>query len=388
MNIRSSWKTKFFFALGLIEIGIITLPTPLTGAEPVAAKDSKLTYLHHRTEKKTCFYSGKTLLAVYRHRGNTFTEFWRDGVNLIGGFSSGPKESNHGGANCGHSEDYPFGWIDAHGGKPEWEGFWSGFNYVDRRWGTWQGVAGNPFAEQSHDFQVVNDKCIQLHVVLRVGPLDNPLFKCDVRYYVSRNGIGVKNVVTVLRKLQPMGYDDTGGQFLKTQIDCDLDPSRSYKRRHQPDLYYKLALDNQQIDINPFPPKGGYNRITPSNIYADQLVADPPEKRVHLIPNSALVTSKKSISFLTPLDRPSRKAKIVLRVDLKRSRIPPLEYYCEYNGERDYLNYLYSAALGRTRKTKTVSAGTRWTLYGDLIYWTQNKTKELYRIRMLCEDIP
>ena len=56
-------------------------------------------------------------------------------VNLIGGFSSGAGNSNVGGAKRGHSDEYPFGWIDAQGGKPEWQGFWSGFAYLDRRWG-------------------------------------------------------------------------------------------------------------------------------------------------------------------------------------------------------------------------------------------------------------
>src|SRR5512142_2935792 len=55
------------------------------------------------------FYADGTLLAVYDHTSNTFTQFMVDGVNVIGGFSSAGADTNYGPSAAGHSADYPFG---------------------------------------------------------------------------------------------------------------------------------------------------------------------------------------------------------------------------------------------------------------------------------------
>ncbi|MFQ5479637.1 MAG: hypothetical protein ACE5E4_13590, partial [Candidatus Binatia bacterium] len=191
---------------------------------------------------------GETI-AIYRHRGNTFVEFRHEGVNLLGGFSGSDNKTNHGGSKKGHGGGYPFGWLDSKGRRQEWAGFWAGYAYLDRRWGFWEGVPGNPFAEQSHELRRVRPDCIELHVVTKVGPLKNPLFQCNVYYYVSPAGIGVKSAVKVLRRLEPVGFDDTGGQLIMTQIDCDLDPSKPYTRKGQMSLYYRLALDKELLRL-------------------------------------------------------------------------------------------------------------------------------------------
>jgi len=344
---------------------------------------ANLTY--KTAQGQTRVYNDGQLLAVYNQAGNTFIEFWFAGVNVLGGFSSGTPGSNAGGASKGHSSDYPFGWQDGFGGKPQWEGFWAGFNYMDQRWKYWQGVAGNPFAQQSFKITQPSSGLVQLHVVTKVGPANDPLFQCEVDYFIRPSGIGVKNVVTVLRELQPIGYDDTGGQLMMTQIDCDLDPGQPYDQSHQPDLYYKLALNGNIVNIDPFPPTGGYNTITPSNIYADQNIPAPAEKRVNPLPNTALVPSGESIAFISPMQRPGRNVNVALRIDLVRSTLPELEYYCEYNGERDYLNYLFSPAIGLNRTVQTVAQGTKWVVYGDMVVWAGNDPSVLSIIPMLSQ---
>jgi len=145
-------------------------------------------------------------------------------------------------------------------------------------------------------------------------------------------------------------------------------------------LYYSLALNDTVVSIAPFPP---YNAITPSNIYADQNIPSPPQQQVHALPNTALVPSTQTIAFISPMGRPSRNVNLALRIDVSRSTLPPLEYYCEYNGERDYLNFLLSPAIGANRTTQTVPKGTTWVIYGDLIPWKGNDPKVLYTLPML-----
>ncbi len=323
--------------------------------------------LTSKTEQgETSFYNCEQLLAVYNHSGNTFTEFRFNGVNLIGGFCGGaPGTTVNGGAAIpGHSPEYPFGHRDANGTRLQWEGFWSGFNYMDKRWLFWTGVPGNPLAQCSHSISQPRTDLIVLHVVTQVPFCLDPLFQCEVDYFVTRRGIGVKNTITVLKELQPLGYDDTGGQFLMTQVECDLDPAQPYLQANQVDLYYQLVLNDTVIALNPFPP---YNTITPSNIYADGAAAGVG---MYPLPNTALAASNEKMAFLCPMGRPSRNMNLALRIDVEHSTLPALEYYCEYNGERDYLNYLFSPAIGVNRPTQVVPAGTSWFLCGDLVPWS------------------
>lgn len=88
------------------------------------------------------------------------------------------------------------------------------------------------------------------------------------------------------------------------------------------------------------------------------------------------------------MGRPGSDINLALRVDVKRSTLPALEYYCEYNGERDYLNYLYSTAIGSNRATTTVAGGTTWTLYGDLRPWQGADPQILYGLPMLSTVAP
>ncbi|MDD5572104.1 MAG: hypothetical protein PHD97_13215, partial [Bacteroidales bacterium] len=255
---------------------------------------SQLTYTYNAGENKHYVYNDGALLAIYNNSGNTFTTFMYKGKNVLGGFSSGTPGTNVGGPVKGHSTDYPYGWIDGGGNKPIWEGFWTGFAYMDTRTNMWEGVAGNPFAQQSFSITQICPKLLDMHSVMIVGPQGNPLFQCDVHYYISPAGIGVYNKTTLLRYIQPVGYDDTGGQFMMSQVDCDLDPSKSYDSINQTDLYFKLACDAHTENINPFSP---YNNITPSNIYADQNITSPPGNVVHPLPNTALVSTSHSFSI-------------------------------------------------------------------------------------------
>lgn len=335
---------------------------------------------------ETRIYNGQDLLAVYSHTGNTFTQFWVYGSNLLGGFSSGTPGSNAGGPMKGHSADYPFGHIsDAAGNKLQWEGFWAGFNYIDVRWMFWTGIAGNPLAQCSFSVEQPRNDLVVLHVTTQVPFCFDPLFQCEVDYFVKPQGIGVKSVVTVLKELQPLGADDTGGQLLMSQVDCDLDPAQPYQEANQPDLYYKLALNDAVVAIDPFPPAGGYNTITPSNIYADQNIPAPPQNRVNPLPDTALVPSQQTLAFISPFGRPGSNLNLALRIDLAKSTLPPLEYYCEYNGERDYLNFLLSPAIGLNRSVKTVPQGTTWVMYGDMVPWVGTDPKVLYSTPLLYE---
>ncbi len=314
---------------------------------------------------KTYVYNCGKLLAVYNHAGNTFTEFRVDGLNLIGGFCAGPPgtSTNLDGAMKGHSPEYPFGHRDANGNMLPWQGFWSGFNYIDQRWMTWAGVPGNALAQCSYSFSQPRDDLLILTVITQVPFCFDPLFQCEVNYYISPAGIGVTNKITIYKDLEPFGYDDTGGQFLMTQVDCDLDPAFPETQADQPDLYYKLALNDAVVSLVPFPP---YNPITPSHIYADGPAAAPGYDP---LPDSALVPPTAARAILSPFGRPSRNVNLALRIDLEHSTLPPLEYYCEYNGRRDYLNFLLSPAIGQNRATKSVPAGTVWELRGDLLPW-------------------
>lgn len=333
--------------------------------------------------------SGKTsvercgaTLAVYNHAGNTFSEFHYEGVNLIGGFCAGSPgtTSNVGGAMSGHSPEYPFGHRDASGSMLPWEGFWAGFNYIDQRWMVWAGVPGNALAQCSFTVNQPRDDLVVLHVVTQVPFCFDPLFQCEVDYFIRPDGIGVKNVVTVLKELQPFGYDDTGGQFLMTQVECDLDPARPYTMSEQPGLYFKLALNDQIVDIDPFPP---YNPITPSHIYAD---GANTASGYSPLPNSALVPPGDDRAFIAPMTRPGRDLNLALRIDIAHSTLPLLEYYCEYNGERDYLNYLVSPAIGKNRPSQAiVAAGTQWVMYGDLVPWKGSDPGVLRTIPWLYE---
>ncbi len=356
---------------------------------PCSYRHDLLTY--ETTSDKTFVYNNGQLLAVYNHAGNTFTDFWVNGVNLIGGFDGGAPgtTTNSGSPIKGHSPEYPFGHRDANGNMLPWEGFWSGFNYMDKRWMVWTGVPGNGFAQASFSVDQSRDDLVTIHVVTVVPAAGwpDPLFQCQVDYFVSPRGIGVKNVVTIFKDLQPLGPDDTGGQLIMTQVECDLDPAQPYAQGNQPDLYYQLACNNSTVPLNPFPP---YNAITPSNIYSDQNVPSPPadpSQAVHPIPNTSLVPAGDSLAYISPIGRPSRDLNLAPRVDLVRSSLPPLEYYCEYNGERDYLNLLLSPAIGgnRAAQYQTVLAGTQWILYGDLMPWWGTDPSILRDIAWLYE---
>lgn len=328
---------------------------------------------------QTHVYNHNKLLAVYNNEGNTFTQFWYEGENLIGGFSSGTANSNKGSPIKGHSPDYPFGWIDSNGNKPQWLGFWAGFSYVDKRWSGWFGINGN--AGSLKNFTIDNPDPSQLffNVSTQINRywIFYPLFKCQVTYAITPDGIGVKSIVIVLNDLEPKGDWDLGGQLLMTQLECDLDPKimPPYSSSNQPDLYYQLTMDHAVIAIDPFPP---YKvPATPSNMYSEME-----------IPNQALVPMQSSMAILSPVGRPSRSVQLALRIDLKRSKLPPLEYYCEYNGERDYLNYLFSPAISTNSAINKIPKGTQWILYGDLIPWKGKDPKTLFKKAMISDIIP
>jgi len=342
---------------------------------------------HDTANGKTYIYNCGKILAVYNHAGNTFTEYWMEGINLIGGFCGGAPgtTSNTDAPVVGHSPEYPFGHRDAAGNRLQWEGFWSGFNYIDKRWMVWTGVPGNPLAQCSFSVDQPRNDLVVLHVVTQVPFCVDPLFQCEVDYFVTPQGIGVQNVITVFKELQPLGPDDTGGQFLMTQVECDLDPAQPYLQANQPGLYYTLACNDNVVTIDPFPP---YNAITPSNIYADQNIAAPTTQAVHPLPNTALVPAGETLAYISPLGRPNRYLNLALRIDIAHSTLPPLEYYCEYNGERDYLNFLLSPAIGLNRSNPIIPAGTRWVLRGDLIPWKGSDSNVLRSMPWLYEGLP
>lgn len=333
----------------------------------------RITWEYHEDENRHYFYACDQLLAVYNNSGNTFIEFWYNGVNLLGGFSDS--------VGVDHDSSYPFGWPEGNPAKLQWEGFWSGYNYYDNGVKLWLGVPGNPFAQQSFTISYITDQLLDIHVQTRVSLLLD-LYECDVHYYLSEDGIGVRNEVHVLTTLYPFGFHDTGGQLLMAQVDCDLDPASPHNKWNQPSLYYQLAADTNHVYLDPFPPYGG---PTPSNTWTDvpaQTVWETP------LPNTALVSSVKTMTFFTPFGRPDRPYNLALRIDLERSTLPQLEYYCEYNGEHDYLNFLYSPAVGVNRGQTTVPVGTIWVLYGDLIPWEGQDPEVLYNIPMLSDVAP
>jgi hypothetical protein len=362
-------------------------PTPPWSrpATPAAPTPDGLSVLEAPADELTWFFADGELLALYDNAGNTFIELWVDGANLIGGFDPGLDRSNLGPAQLGHGPGYPFGRLDSPAsGYGRWEGFWAGFNYIDVRWLRWTGLNGNPDARRGFEVSPAGDGALDVHVTTEASWRITPLFRCDVHYLLTRAGIGVRSQVEVLAELQPLGWDDTGGQLLMTQVDSDLDPALPYDRS-QPSQYLQLALDGHLQELDPYPP---YNTITPSNIYADQEIPDPPEARVHPLPDGARVTTTAPVSYLTALGRQDRAAGLALRVDRVRSSLPELEFYSELNGERDYLNYLYSAALGENRATQVVPAGTTWQLYGDLRPWTGTDPTVLGGLPLLSDALP
>ncbi len=337
------------------------------------------------TSQQTRFYAGDELLAVYNNGGNTFTEFHVGGMNLLGGYAPGANGTNDGPPVAGHPAPYPFGQIGG-GAYSQWEGFWAGYNYVDRRWGAWTGVNGNPGAVRSFEVAADGADAIDVHVVSEVGWNGTALFECDVHYRVTRAGIGVRSDVHALSDLEPQGVADLGGQLLMAQADSDVDPALPLDSS-QPSQYFRMAFDDYLQDIDPYPP---YNVATPSNMYDDTEVASPPEQALHALPNTALVPAGRAVTYTSTLGRADRAWNVALRVDLVRSSIPPLEYYCEVNGARDYLNFVYTPAIGSNRaaSVQTVAAGTRWRLYGDLRPWNGTDATVLATLPLLSDPLP
>lgn len=366
---RIALKIAIVLGLGVAALLIFRRPGSFEWqAAPV------LTY--QEINDRTYIYNHGKLLAVYSSRGNTFIEFWYEGANLIGGFSSGTPGSNQGGPVKGHSADHPFGWIANDGTKPQWEGFWSGFAYKDVRWPGWVGINGNPFAVKSFTASQPSQSELIFTAISRIDHLFVfPLFQCEVIYAVTPHGIGVKNTVTILDDLTPDGSWDLAGQLIMTQVDCDLDPAAPYNQSGQPDLFFKLALTNDTIGIDPFPP---YKvPATPSNMYGDLN-----------LPNTALVPTGGSVALISPFERSGANLNLALRVDMKRSVLPQLEYYCEYNGERDYLNFLFSPAVGSNRSIKTIPKGTKWVLYGDMMVWKGKDPKTIFKRALISDALP
>lgn len=307
-------------------------------------------------QNKTYFYNDGDLLAVYNNKYNTWTEFYvKDGRNyrnIIGGFSDSVGK--------GHDSYYPYGHPAGSTTKIKWEGFWAGFNYYDDIFKSWIGINGNPDAEQSFTVTSIMDNLVDVHVETKVDFLFWTVFECDVHYYLSTYGIGVSNKIKFKATIYPYGYHDTGGQLIMTQVDCDFDPSLS--NANQKSLYFKLAADKNAYLLDPFSPYGG---LTPSNTWTDITI---PSYWETPLSNTALV-NERCISYFTPYERLDSNVNLALRVDMKNSKLPDLEYYCEYNGEHDYLNFLYSPAIGKNRTQKSIPAGTEWILYGDFIVW-------------------
>lgn len=106
------------------------------------------------------------------------------------------------------------------------------------------------------------------------------------------------------------------------------------------------------------------------------------------LPNTALVPMSGNLAFLSPFESAGLSPNLALRVDLKRSTLPPLEYYCEYNGERDYINFLFSPAVGTNRKIKTIPKGTKWVLYADMVPWKGADVKTIFKRAMISDALP
>jgi hypothetical protein len=352
--------------------------------QPAAPTAEGLSYVEDPKHGVTWFFADGEVLALYNNRGNTFIEFWSGGVNVIGGYARGEGKTNWGPPVKGHGAGYPYGQIDTstftYG---EWEGFWSGYNYIDTRWGHWAGVNGNPSAQRSFDVQPTSDGRLDVHVMTEVDSEGMRLYACDVHYYVSKDGIGVRNDVTVLSDLYPWGMGDSGAQFLMTQADSDVDPALPLDGS-QPDQYFQLASHGWVQNLDPYPPYGKY---TPSVEYSDQEALWAPDFRMYALPDGALVPTAETTPYLTVMGRQSRAVNLALRVDQSRSTLPQLEYYCEINGERDYVNYDFSAALGWNGPAM-ISAGTKWQLYGDLLPWTGTDPEVLGSTPMLSDGIP
>ncbi len=351
--------------------------------QPEAPAAQGLSYVEDAGQGVTWFFSDGALLALYNNRGNTFIEFWVEGVNVIGGYDPTGGPTNWGKAVKGHSPGYPYGQIDRYAEYGPWEGFWSGYNYIDTRWYYWIGVNGNPDAQRSFDVQPTEDGRLDVHVVTEVEGRGMRLYGCDVHYYLSKDGIGVRNDVTIHSDLYPWGFGDTGAQLMMTQTDSDLDPALPYDRE-QPDQYFQLALDGYVQDLDPYPPYGKY---TPSVEYTDSEYLALPDFRMYALPNGARVSPDLPLTYFAVMGRKSRALNVAMRVDQTRSRLPPLEFYSEVNGERDYLNTVYSAALGWNGDAM-IPADTHWTLYGDFRPWKGTDPQALREIPMLSDGIP
>ena len=125
-------------------------------------------------------------------------------------------------------------------------------------------------------------------------------------------------------------------------------------------------------------------------MYTDTEVLAPPEQVLHALPDTALVPAGRTVTYASTLGRADRPWNVALRVDLARSSVPPLEYYCEVNGARDYLNFLYSPAIGANRdaSVRTVPAGTSWRLYGELRPWKGADPTVLATLPFLSDPLP
>lgn len=383
-----------FFFLGqaagkvfIDDVSVVEVPPPAVWRrppQPAAPAAAGLSFVQDAEHGATWFFADGELLALFNNQGNTFPEFWVDGVNVIGGYAPAGGATNWGPPVKGHPAGYPYGQFDAAAyAYGPWEGFWSGYNYIDTRWGRWIGPNGNPGATRSFDVQPTSDGRLDAHLVAEIDGEGMSLYALDVHYYVSKAGIGVRDDVTVLSDLLPWGFGDTGAQFLMTQADSDIDPALPLDR-NQPDQYFQLAFDGTVQDIDPFPPYGKYS---PSVEYTDAENLAPPYFRQYGLPGGALVPTDLPRTYLTAMGRKSRAVNLALRVDQARSTLPQLEYYCEVNGFRDYFNYDYSAALG-WNGPDVIPAGTRWRLYGDLLPWMGADPDALRAIPLLSDGIP
>jgi glycosidase len=350
-------------------------------ATPAAPSATGMSWVEDPAAELTWIFADGELLALFNNHGNTFIEFWVGGVNVIGGYDPAPGWTNWGPAQKGHSPGYPFGQFVG-GEYWPWEGFYAGFNIMDPRWKGFLGVTGGPHA---FDVQVAADGRLDLHTFDQIARDGLPLYDLDVHYYVSRQGIGVRDDVQIRSDLSTWGGGDTGGQFLMTQADSDLDPALPYDRELQPDQYFQLGVDGAIVDLDPFPP---YGRYSPSNEYTDMdYRPDGDEFHMQALPGGALVAEGQGMSYVTAMGRRSRATNLALRVDQLRSTLPPMEHYCEINGERDYLNFNFNAALGWNGPSM-VPGGVAWRLYGDLLPWSGTDPEVLRGIPMLSDGIP
>jgi len=159
--------------------------------------------------------------------------------------------------------------------------------------------------------------------------LPRPLFQCESIISSLQRESVFQNVITVFKELQPLGPDDTGGQFLMTQVECDLDPPAALQA---PGLVFTTrwpaaTASSRSIRSRPT------TRSPPPHLCRPEH-RGPPAQVVHPLPNTALVTCGRNTGVLSPLERPNRYLNLALRIDIEHSTLPPLEYYCEYNGDR------------------------------------------------------